>query len=126
MCLIVKDGEKIRTAARNMLVYKRLVPVGNGRYESPCIGFFYYRGRIYQPVELVIDYNRFVEAGFHAFVSRTEPDLFMIMPSEVIVPLIIPKGSQYVLGQYGEIVSSHIRFPKKGEHCNEVNHVLSK
>jgi hypothetical protein len=118
MCLHVKDGEKIRTASKNLVVWKLLVPWGKA-YKSPYRRFVYYPRRIYKPVSLKVKgtfpYDKVVHKGFHAFTSKSMARFWCYKCDEVVVKMIIPKGSKYILGYNSEIVSSHIRFPKKGE-----------
>ena len=117
MCLRVLPGEKIRIARKNMVVWKLLNTDLKGNLRSPHMHFLYWRRRRYTPVNLVIKHMeisgfikawgsvRVVNEGFHSFTTL-RPKCHR---------MIIPKGSQYVLGARDEIVSSHIRFPRKGE-----------
>lgn len=116
MCLFLKDGGKIRIARKNIVVWK-LLDTSNEVYRSPYMGFLYYKGRKYTPARLqIMRSSGTISQGFHAFRSGSSAYRSRNWCLDVkVVKMVIPKGSKYAFGQWGEIVSSHIRFPKKGE-----------
>lgn len=108
MCLYVKNGPFV--AKKDILVYKRLIcKITKTKYKftSPYRGTPYYpNGHIYikklNPTKGII-YNR-INKGLHAYVKYP----CFKYPNEVVVKMVIPKGSTYYLGEYDEIVSTDL------------------
>lgn len=107
MCLRVKDGETIRTATEDMVVYKRLYTSN----VSPFRDFQYtpYKEEFLPfPQTLQLEfYSRAmrVHKGFH---FSLKPIVMKNVFPYKIVQMTIPKGAHYVLGTWDEIVADRV------------------
>jgi len=127
MCLtskysLFKRGvrRQLKIAKKDMIVYKRFTCVGTSLV-SPYQGFTYERNKEYGPEKLELSihktgsvwgflpgWNVTIREGFHSYVSK-ENALSRREPNETVLVCVIPKGAEYILGLYGDIVSSVLR-----------------
>ena len=102
MCLIVREGGKIEIAKKDITTYKK-VRILNNRWWS---GIFYKENifRFNKLEKTVINlriYYGEINEGFHSFKRLR----YNYITSGKLVICIIPKGSEYCLGN-GDIVSN--------------------
>lgn len=104
MCLNVISGTTRRVAQKDFFVYKRL----KFNDESPYQDTKYIRNKTYKLGKEIRQSNGAVNAGFHAYLNigaaRAGLDY-----DEKIVPMIVPKGTRYYVGDGQEIASETIK-----------------
>lgn len=108
MCLSVPINGKIEKARKNIKVYKGVLDFDDETgWRSPCFftRFDYNKvetamdGR--NPIEhLYIDCRGSIHEGFHSMLKEKDVDL-----GEIVCVCIIPKGSEYCIGENGDVVS---------------------
>jgi hypothetical protein len=131
MCFMVNGTDMINNhtkranphvAKKDITVYKIIGKDGDGLYYNLKInrkvepwtrGWWYYiTGKKFNPV----DGAQYVIGGncFHSYESIYQlKQNLPVYPTQHIVSMIIPKGAQYYINEWGEYVSDQIIFPLK-------------
>ncbi len=133
MCLILKEGESIRIAKRNILVRKWVIPIkssnppqwtpvlidGTGAYEFNNIivaRSFDNESKLVE-IERLKEYKNTIDVGFHSYSLFARFTLFSKIFARFTLfskktateyYAVIPKGSEYAKGCVGDIVSNRI------------------
>lgn len=120
MCLYISQKAKIKTARRNITVYKtvRYLPENKDIVESLYYDFLYRKGEEQPWISLVIDgraYSliHYVSEGYHSFLTRQqalyEAERWTTLRNTrtVVIKMEIPKGAEYIQANK-QIVSSTI------------------
>jgi hypothetical protein len=107
MCLTVLNGERKRTAANDIQVYKMLKPGGQAPYQS---SFTYKLHELHEQRNGIIASYGEVNEGFHAYTSLAKARGVASgrYNQEQVVVAIVPKGAHYYLGNNFEIVSDQL------------------
>ena len=109
MCLFVPINGKIEKARKGIKVYKGVVEDFDDEtgWRSPCFYTHFDYNKVEtamdgrNPIEhLSIDYRRFIHEGFHSMLK--EKDVYL---GNLVCTCIIPKGSEYCIGENGDVVS---------------------
>lgn len=128
MCLIVKQGTRIKIAKEDLHVFKMLY----GELESPALtGFIYTQDKLYETkIQKSRDFNCMDEfdrkallklfpswangvgvdsygAGFHSMLKNEKKRLWGT--GFYMYNVIIPKGSKYMVNPSGLIISNKIK-----------------
>lgn len=128
MCLIINKlpnresarKRKPRIAQKDIVVYKRLVRNDDGSFGAPYYPMEYKPRRTYRVKQfskawykLTSEYTLHINKGLHA---KTNPKEFFLYGGnyDVVVQMIIPKGTPYYLSNYNsDIVALKLRTPKQ-------------
>lgn len=101
MCFhIHKDHRRVKTAKRDLTVWKRLHFTGSGTLLSPIIKFRYEKGKLYRTDQSLVVYPstnpQYIDEGFHAYSSyaKCESNIYLEFGESVFV-CTIPKGAKY-------------------------------
>lgn len=126
MCLyVLKSMPKKLTTTKHYIVYKRLKSArkpGKPGYVPPYYTYFFYEPGVLYLIKSIASITTFgrriVERGFHAY--RTEYSAkCMRYTGEVVVPCIVPAGSEVFYGDNEEVVSNKLIVFKNIEQLNE-------
>jgi hypothetical protein len=126
MCLYVNEESKIKKADRDITCYKRLYLSNEGHWAPPFQGYKhrYHFGKVFRVwrfgVQLKDSYTthkrRFslppntkaIHEGLHSY--RTPTDAVVHQKGrQFIIECIIPKGTRYIEGINGELVSLKLK-----------------
>lgn len=107
MCLNVTPDAEIKTAKRDMLVFKYTSKsrIDNDNFESSIQVYDYKRGKLQPNVEIKIWGSNTVEKGYHSLPSHYNSSYYRN------AMFVIPKGSKFIEGTYDDdpcYVSSQI------------------
>jgi hypothetical protein len=105
MCLYIKSGHrKVYRAGYDILVFKRLCSAGSG-LRSPYQRKWYKLGRLYKHKRAFkVCGGTQVYHGLHSYYRP--PSCIRSWYGKQLYPAIIPKGSLFIIGIYGEVVSN--------------------
>ena len=123
MCLVLKEGESVRIAKKNILVKKWIRPKNSNswvpvlREETGELEFNKVLSAKYLDSEMrlvdleglrVVDevYHPYIESGFHSYCLFARVHPFSV--SEFKYYAVIPKGSEYAIGCNDDMVSTQI------------------
>lgn len=117
MCLIVKEGCKPEIVQKDITCWKMVVDWDETRWMAPFIRTFHEYGKELTGCERLkvenlerIDLKgAVIYKGFHAYTSREEAE--DNIPNESyckwkVTECVIPKGAEYCMGMYNEIVAN--------------------
>lgn len=98
MCLYVTKNAKIQIAEKDIFVYKEITKSNRSSFQ----GFQYHPHTLYTGRTIRIEiYAPRVRAGFYSFITledaKTDPYI-----GEKIVSFVIPKGTRYIQGTFGD------------------------
>ena len=124
MCLQLKrktkEEPKLKTARKDITIYKVVEEVKKGIYFSPYYDFQYKLGKKNKRIELEPQYAYTVSSlnfyeiyeGYHAYKTlkkaRFIKEKMDFADNPIILRGIIPKGEQYLTNDKDEIVASNI------------------
>lgn len=117
MCLYARKGAIVKIAKGNITVYKRLEWIGKqgsvNLYRPPYQRNFEYLVGVLAKVRVRWGIAPgFVKKGLHAYTTKNRA-FFTKYGREVVFSSTIPKGSKYILGRNGDIVSNQLIIRKK-------------
>lgn len=126
MCLTVKSGCKIEIAEKPIVCRKIVFHVTDNIWESWLMRYKYeYNIELLAKDHIEIDKNNTINIGFHAFLNTKEREdiinkiinpVLPVLDPLISVFAIIPKGSEYCLGNNEDIVANKmIVFSSKEE-----------
>jgi len=107
MCLIVKEGCNIEVANEDITCWKVVAPlVGGVRWEA-IYQFTQHKfdGVLKACAHLRVNPYREIHKGFHVFIDKAHAGYASHL-SGIVVECTIPKGAEYCLGKYNEIVAN--------------------
>lgn len=105
MCLYTSKG--ISIATEDIPVFKVLCD----NHTSPIRGYFYTPET--HSIPKIESINGVVREGFHSFLNRSRAENFaQTYHKYKVFEAIIPAGSEYIIGDSGDIVSNTLRFTK--------------
>lgn len=121
MCLYLKEGEKVRVARKNILVKKWVIPTINSnswfpvfREETGELEFNkVLKAKCLDSEMKLVDLDGLkvnggmIDSGFHSYRLFADPFSFY-KRSGTKYYAVIPRGSEYAKGGYGDIVSTQI------------------
>lgn len=118
MCLDVKSTQRRdkegfpipTTAKKDIICYKWLERRDTNKLYSPYYGNDSVKVGQRMKAKLGIS-NHSVNEGIHAYYSKKEALTNRCM-NDVIVECIIPKGAQYIKGQWDEIVATEMKLKR--------------
>lgn len=116
MCLTLTEKSEIKVAEENIICYKVVRKLHPGVYKSEFFGHLYVRAQLNKMSEdilsitpsCIINDQRTVEKGFHSFTCKEDAYKYKATRGNksdvpyIVVKYIIPKGSKYIEGTYGE------------------------
>lgn len=121
MCLTIRPisvlkniilGPKYRVAKKDIPVYKLLTLNRDGTFESPVREFPYTLNTVMvSPLETLTRRTISVDLGLHAFRDRNHAFSSLLYSHSIrtlVLKAIIPKGSLYIKGVEGEIISNQL------------------
>lgn len=106
-------------------VYKVVSKVDDMNYSSIFRNFIYTRGFHYYQIgkqpfgkpivfyyfsRLTFGYRFEIHVGLHAYTTKKKAEIVRVMGEEVIIELIIPKGSKVFINRNSEIVTNNLIF----------------
>lgn len=105
--------ELISTAKKDIKVWK-ILKCYDGIYRSPFRGFKYEPDVLYKAIlKPDIEFSRAIfHAGLHSYRTCSKAT-YKRGSGAVIIEMIIPKGSKYVIGTNGNIVSNRLIWKTK-------------
>lgn len=137
MCLVIDKNQETRVAEQDITVYKVMIKKSETKWITP-----YFKkevdnptaGTVIRTVEEIqrnpviywyqheVTYYDGIEGGMiHGFSSldnaikaaRKRPDWVLDSDCVAVWELIIPKGTEYIVGHFNEIAAKEIRFVKQ-------------
>lgn len=114
MCLDIKS-RKIHTADKNITVYKLLSVGVKGSLRAPHRDTRYFLGKT---KEVNANFSKqlnsgSINKGLHAFLKSYTARRYWVRHDLRVFAATIPRGSKYILGKGGQIVSTQLRIEKE-------------
>lgn len=105
MCLYTKATAP-KIAKKDITVYKKVYLDGSGALVSPYMSMPYKFNKRYKLGRSLAILGGSVYEGFHAYSNKKVGFVNLEHFRYLLVKAIIPKGSEFVKGEWGEIVSN--------------------
>lgn len=113
MCLIIRGNCKPEIAKEDITCWKMVVDWDKTKWMAPIRHTLHNYDEVLAICDrLEMEYYKgrnIIERGFHAYTNEKEAKYYTtLFPSRIMVKCTIPKGADYCVGKYNEIVANRM------------------